>query len=496
MTLSPTPILESLLMGVVLVVKAALAHFLLKAIARDDHDASFLKTLLVTALVMAVGLHGSEGLAHAVPHLPAVAVKWIVVFAAWASAALLLRVVCDLRWWQSVLGAAAMLGLALAADPFVPRLARLLLPEGLSYDEYRAEADAEILAMRAQRLQRATALCRGLDALATLTSEQERTVLRADIDRGLALYTERKALMARMSAEERDAYRREMARFMSEQGLATNLYSLAGLDDISTNDISRMAAAFAELRRAQGDTSAGGGQARSIQESLRVLVANLASLSLSAEDSARLGRFMQLLGTNAVKEAVDETRAQLKASKGSDRLAIAMLLAARLADPMARAAIDQDEGGGASAGGEAGLPAAATRGGEGLEPDPEGVAGGADRAPPGQASGAAQSGWTKPIPDGAGPALVSRRFGLGVLRVPADIGNLAAWAAAADALRVKGYARLSQREVVLLSDGTILKVGDEMRSIYQGGRYQFRLECISNGAVTVSAILDASAGPR
>jgi hypothetical protein len=145
---------------------------------------------------------------------------------------LILIIAMILIYWQysvpllgAFLSAIVVVALQITAALGVPKLSLHLMPEGQRFAEYAGVASAHTsqLMEQAKNFENKdgpSVWQKALHVLAFFTSKEETESLSRDFAAGIEVYKERKALMDSMSVEELAEYRKVMAEFLEEQGMA------------------------------------------------------------------------------------------------------------------------------------------------------------------------------------------------------------------------------------------------------------------------------------
>ncbi len=258
------------------------------------------------------------------------------------AAATIVAGVCIVYWRYSIsfLGSAAtavVLVVAMYASSFVlPMVADEVLPEGPRMAQfidsaYSRTAQAREAAATFKTVNEAApgVVAVALDALATLSSKEEFESLKTHFRGGVKFYADRKALMDAMTPEERAEYRKAMAEFMAEQGLANDRYSLSALKNASVDDVNNLVAFMkemsAETRAAASDTKIA---VRPPEESLQIFLRNIQGVSFSEEDHAAMAKFSKLFFAEGADRAIAQVRTELVTQKVNPQWAGTFLAAA------------------------------------------------------------------------------------------------------------------------------------------------------------------------
>jgi hypothetical protein len=358
------------------------------------------------------------------------------------------------------------------------RFSAAVMPEGPTFSEYMGLAGNVIEESKKKERLVSTevdlgnVMKKGLDALATLTEKEERAAMQHDLNRGVTLFSERKAWMDSLSPEEKRAYREEMSAFLVEQGLAGDRYSISAMRESNPTNLVALASFFDELQDETVDHDA---RIRSIPESLAAIATNLGEGELGENELAVLQHFAELFGANEIDEAMTPARNELKAVQG-DSTFLGTVLAA-MVQSKSGLPIDQliaQDGGlermdsnhrksqvleqvnGVSVAGNSGVsevPDAEKELAMVAEPDP----------------------------------FVRITTHLGVVLVPNNEDEMAEWIAAAQNLELKGYVSLGTEVVVLRNDGTMLRKGEIWSIEYRGFRFNFLIDTIMKDKVSMRA---------
>jgi len=478
MELSLTPVLDAAIITVAFLIKVLAAYFSLKIVGAASSQVSFVRSFLVTALIVVAGIFGTPQLAAVLPSPSStLIVSGIVLF---ICAIFLNHIVCESPWIDALVAAFVLVLCSMGVDYYVPKVEAALLPEGASFSEFSKKADEAARKSRANATnevakEEAGIVARGLDALATLTTKSEMEAMRENLSRGIELLAERKKLMDEMTADQLAEYRREMAKFMVEQGIAENNYSLSKLWNISSNDVAALIAALQDAIRNQNEDETDR-PIRSIAESLITISENMTSLKMTEEDIKRIKKLFEMFSADEMEKAMAQVRADIDASDGKDTVAIAVLEAMMKMEPMPatkRRASSLRRGfgtNGLSMRGTNGLPMIGINDmptfDETTTREPEII-------------------------------MISIPCSFGDVKLPSSLENRDEWVGAADELQIKGFAQSSRDTVVLLTNGTLLYVGDQWQCEYKGVKYTFILESVRSKKITlVSQINTTVAGGK
>lgn len=464
------------------ILKLTIFHISISFLERKTTPPSLLRSALVN---VGIGVVMAEGVPQIILRLPPHLLEYQVFLTGgllFVAAILLSRMVCDIRWISAFAGGILLGVLTLTFDHFVPMLAARFIPEGSSFADFRSRTDAAMAKARAaadkqaasqvkQAKKGAGVMRKGLDALATLTTKSEQEAFRQDLSRGFEMYTERKRLMEAMTPEEKAEYQAQMADFMKECNLDTNMYSMAKVGVVSTNDISTLVTALKDFQQANpagpvADNTAG---MRTIAGSLATITSNLTTISLSEKDMALMERFATLFGSNELDQAVAEAKADFVASGGSNAVSFALLAAVSKMQKESTNVSPQAFVGPLSVSTNAAAlvsaPTATVKRVEHRPPPPP---------PP-------------PRPKPVDPRFVITRvpYTMGDVLFPGLVSNRAPWVKAACEMHIKGYMKFHGQTAALLVEGGVLMPGDEWTSAEGGGECTFTVESIEDGRVNL-----------
>lgn len=477
MELTLAPFLDASILLAAFLIKAGFFHATLRLIGRGLTHLKLPRSLLAATLVATISLYALPQLIKVLP-APMLRTVWILTVTGVTlclCAIPLTRFICDVHWYQAVVSALVLVAASMLLDHYVPKIAAAVLPPGSSFAQYRSEADKAIaavgaLATNAPDRNAAGVVAKGLDALATLTTQSEQEAIKGDVIRGLEMFAERKKLMSEMTEAERAEYRREMSAFLTEMNMPSNRYSLARAWNFSSNDVASLAAALAEARQIQAQ-AAPERPVRSIAESITVLTTNLTSLKLTEADTERIRKTLELFAANDVEQAFAAVAADMKTSGGKSPVSAALLTA--MAQWNATAALPA---GTASTTNTAEVAIAKS------SPDTPAAAG----EPQVTEEGFVPI-WKE--------VFVSNALPFGILKLPATLTNSNCWIRAARNLQVKGYACRGTNGIALLTDGSLLEVGDAWKGLCEGDVYTFVVEAIADKKLTL-AIAPAVRAPQ
>lgn len=464
------------------VLKLTIFQISISFLERKTTPPSLLRSALVN---VGIGVVMAEGVPQIILRLPEHLLEYQVFLTGgllFVAAILLSRLVCDIRWISAFAGGILLGILTLTFDHYVPMLAARVIPEGSSFADFRSRTDAAMAKARAtadkqkadqakQVKKGAGVMRKGLDALATLTTKSEQEAFRQDLSRGFEMYTERKRLMEAMTPEEKAEYQAQMADFMKDCDLDTNMYSMAKIGVVSTNDISTLVTALKDFQQANPagpstDSTAG---MRTIAGSLATITSNLTTISLSEKDVAMLERFATLFGSNELDQAVAEAKADFVASGGSNAVSFALLAAVAKMEKTERTSTNGPTlfvGPLTVSTNAAALASASTATVKRVE---------RPRPPPPP----------PPRPKPIDPRFVITRvpYTMGDVLFPGAVSNRDPWVKAACEMHIKGYMKFHGQTAALLVEGGVLMPGDEWAPAESDGECTFTVESIEDGRV-------------
>ena len=242
-----------------------------------------------------------------------------------------------LTLFSTITTTAALMALSI----YVPRISETYLPAGKTFAQFVSTASQTIQQSQAHAKDMAAklgtgkeleqnrpgALATALDAIATLTSEDEMDSLQKDFNAGVAFWKERKALMDAMTPEEKEAYRREMAAFLQENGLSENRYSLAAIKDVKKEDLVNAANFMKDLDSEFGGTGhpMNEKQVADASESLAKIARNIKGGNLSRFEKDNIGKLIDVLSSDGVDAAIAQTKQDVDELVGGNQVSSALL---------------------------------------------------------------------------------------------------------------------------------------------------------------------------
>ncbi len=488
---SISAILDGLIhLGAFLLVCMGLYMFL-KLVARDKFETNFFRTIVVVAAFVVGKVYLTNNTEWA---------QNIVVQIAVLGGVVLLLTLQFLKTGPLVglLASMLLVAMGIGAERGAVAFSAKVAPEGPTFAEYMGVAQQAIEKNKALEDLKPTdvdvvdVVRKGLDALATLTAEDEMDAMTSDFNHGMSLFAERKAWTDSLTPEEKLAYREEMAAFLAEQGIAEDRYSLAAMKDVNPTNLVALADLFSEL----GDENvAEEERVRSISESIAQITANLGGFNLTDENKAMLREFAEMVGKDDMKQAVEKARQDLEAVKGDDEFlatALAAMMQTRSDLPMDQM-LGESEGEGFMSLDSLKAMASNHWKKEGKDPAAEWMSFG----PPVVVEIVEV---VEVVDDAAAPSAVERKYvppppdpfikittHLGVVLVPNDDAEMHEWIAAAQSLEIKGYVSLGNEVVILRPDGVMMRKGEIWELARSGYTYHFAIDRIMKNRVSLKA---------
>lgn len=231
-------------------------------------------------------------------------------------------------WWfrltapqAAVTGAFIALGV-LGFSRLVPMVSEKLLPEGPRLKDAIADAEERTRQAREAAKQFKTVnevapsvIAVALDSMSTLASKQEFDSIKSQFKEGTKFLAERKALMDAMPPQEREEYRKAMAEFLAEQGIAQDRYSLAALKNAKIEDVHNLVAFMREMNSTEAPKPATDVPVRPPAESLQIILRNVQGMTFEKTDHEAMATLSNMLFKEGAVPAIAQARKELQGGK-------------------------------------------------------------------------------------------------------------------------------------------------------------------------------------
>ncbi len=385
--------------------------------------------------------------------------------------------------------AATFLPLYLGLDMAAVKVAEKVLPEGstiMGYSEKTVKPSGEKKTNEqfCDDVNEVNVAKEASDSLTVMGGKKERQAPARDYKRGMHIFAECKAWMDRLTKEERDAYRAEMAAFMAEQGLAEDRYSLSAMKNVNPTNIIGMATLFAGL----GTQDAAGKKGSiSIEDSVAGMAANLQGVEIGEGDMEMLNHFATILSEKDAKAVIKEARKELESSEGNNKVAATVLAA--LVQTTSGVPSDQVMTSDKSLFDPGALKSMASRHWKRIGKKPPEIKAIASK-PVEPVNEAMEGAVLLEVEEGESAAqnpFMQLSTHLGLVTIPNDPLEVRDWIAVAHTLNIAGYVSLGDEIVILRNDGEMLRNSDVWSLDSQGYTYHFRIEKIEEGKVELTA---------
>jgi hypothetical protein len=481
--LTTSAILDGLIHLGAFFLKSVGLYLLLSLIARHKFETNFFRSIIVISALVLVRIYTSNN-SWGENIVVVAAISFIVSYA-------LHLLILKTSMVVGCVSAILICSLSLGLDQAATRVSAKLLPEGPTFAQYMGIAQEAVEknktneALKPTEVDLVEVMRKGLDALATLTEEDEVEAIKADFNEGMALFAERKAWMDSLTPEEKRAYKEEMAAFLAEQGLASDRYSLAAIKEVNPTNLVVLADLFSELQDEEVEEDI---RIRSIPESLGVIAANFSGVTLGERELGMLQNFAELFAKDEIEEAIAQARKELEDSQGENLLAGAVLTALIQAESGLPAdqllygnegisSLDTDH-----------LKGLASRHWKrrGLNPDLQwNSASGIEPGTVGVAEIQLSEEESAPDMIHKPEPFVHITTPLGVASVPSDPALIDEWISASHSLQMRGFVSLGNEVVILRNDGEMLRNGDVWHVEHKGYSYRFGIDKIMKDKVSL-----------
>lgn len=307
----------------------------IKIPTRGNAQTGFINAMVVVAGAALVRTFCSINMVNWIPEQGSLVHMGLVIAASFLTIVILVIWRFALPILTTLFCSIATTGGLFALAIYVPQLSERFLPEGPTLAEFVGMASDTIKESKENAKEMAALLNKGkelqdkpgafasaLQAIAELTSEDEMDSLQSDFNAGVEFWRERKEMMDNMSPEEKEAYRREMAAFLNENGLSENRYSLSEIKNVSKEDLMNAASFMGDLNAEYGieDKPMPPEEAAKASDSLAKIAKNLKGGSLSRLEKDSIGKLVQAISDDGLDGAIEQAKKDMDEFTGGSQV--------------------------------------------------------------------------------------------------------------------------------------------------------------------------------